>query len=91
MSNGTLLILSPEDPVARSKFPDFRMMTSTGLPAVQGNEAAREPTQWDMGFISPADAKKRWGDVGKDGGNRVVVVDGSTVSNLSVVILSSRV
>ncbi|THU97610.1 hypothetical protein K435DRAFT_965404 [Dendrothele bispora CBS 962.96] len=71
MSNGTLFLLSPEDPSIRTSFPEFRMMTSTGLRAEPGNEKDREPTESDMRFITPEDARKRWGE-------RVMVVDGST-------------
>ncbi|THV02700.1 hypothetical protein K435DRAFT_775344 [Dendrothele bispora CBS 962.96] len=71
MSNGTLFLVSPEEPSIRSSFPEFRMMTSTGLRAEPGNEKDREPTESDMRFITPEDARKRWGD-------RVMVVDGST-------------
>jgi len=77
MSNGTLLILS-SSPV--SEFPDIRYMTSTGLVAenTPENIAAREPTPWNMDFVTPEEALQRWGKVAT--GRRVWSVEGNTVS-----------
>lgn len=59
MSNGTMYIIS-DDP---SAWPSRRMMTSTGLTALNTPEniAAREPTQYDIDWISPEEAEERWG------------------------------
>ena len=42
----------------------MRLMTSTGLPANgdPGNEQAREPKGDELVFITPAEARKKWGD-----------------------------
>jgi hypothetical protein len=76
MANGTLLILS-SSPTA---FPDIRYMTSTGLAALNTPEniALREPTPWNMDFVSPEEAIQRWGD--RPGSRRVWSVEGNTVS-----------
>ncbi|KDQ21385.1 hypothetical protein BOTBODRAFT_150195 [Botryobasidium botryosum FD-172 SS1] len=70
MSNGTFFIVTDD----RSKFPDIRMITSTGLPAdsVPGNIEAREPTPENMDFLTPELARRRWED-------RVWVVEGTTL------------
>ncbi|KAF8599534.1 hypothetical protein BDV93DRAFT_449217, partial [Ceratobasidium sp. AG-I] len=59
MSNGTMYIIT-DDP---SAWPSRRMMTSTGLTALNTPEniAAREPTPYDIDWISPKDAEERWG------------------------------
>ncbi|KAG6849007.1 hypothetical protein H0H93_012053 [Arthromyces matolae] len=70
MANGTLYILSTD-----TTFPEIRMMTSTGLPAINvpGNMAAREPTSQDMDFITPEEAESRWGR------SAVASVEGNTL------------
>ena len=73
MSNGTLFIVADE--LQRSKFPEIRLMASHPLPAFNTPEniAAREPSIFDMSFITPEEAKTRWG-------NRILSVEGNTVS-----------
>lgn len=81
MSNGTLYILS-----SNRSFPEIRMMTSTALEAFNTPEniASREPTAQNMDFITPEEARKRWGgDIDRGEKNRVWSVEGNTVSNLS--------
>jgi hypothetical protein len=53
--------LCSDDP---SDYPEMRLMTSTGLPANgdPGNEAAREPKGDELMFITPGQARKKWGD-----------------------------
>ncbi|KAK7436697.1 hypothetical protein VKT23_018952 [Stygiomarasmius scandens] len=88
MSNGTLLLLtpdldSPEYHETMSRFPQFRMMTSTGLPAVPGNTEEREPTEKDMAFITSREARRKWGTFSTNQndlvGHRVMTVSGSTL------------
>lgn len=73
MSNGTLYLVAGESD--RSKFPEIRMMASHPLEAFNTPEniAAREPTIFDMAFITPEEAQTRWG-------NRILSVEGNTVS-----------
>jgi hypothetical protein len=73
MSNGTLFVVASESD--RSKFPEIRMMASHPLVAYNNPEniAAREPSDFDMTFITPEEAKTRWG-------NRILPVEGNTVS-----------
>ena len=73
MSNGTLFIVASESD--RSNFPDIMMMASHPLVAYNTPEsiAAREPSKFDMTFITPEEAKTRWGD-------RILPVEGNTVS-----------
>jgi hypothetical protein len=61
MSNIDLAYLHSDDP---SDYPEMRLMTSTGLPANgdPGNEAAREPKGDELMFITPGQARKKWGD-----------------------------
>ena len=82
MSNGTLFLLS-SDP-SSSQFPEIRLMTSTGLPAFNTPEniALREPTKQEMDFISPEEARRRWGGhVDHGDRNRIWTVEGNTVRN----------
>ncbi|KAL0952933.1 hypothetical protein HGRIS_007146 [Hohenbuehelia grisea] len=76
MSNGTLFIVTSK----RSSFPEVRMMTSTGLPA-DDNELEREPRPENMDFLTPEEAKQRWGADPKRGEkrNRVWSVEGNTL------------
>ncbi|KAG6902177.1 hypothetical protein C0995_003459 [Termitomyces sp. Mi166 len=76
MSNGTLYILSSEQ-----SFPEIRMVISTGLPAFNTPEniAAREPTSQDMDFITPEEARAKWGSKsGLGEHSRVLSVGGNT-------------
>ncbi|KAJ7903574.1 hypothetical protein B0H14DRAFT_2665448 [Mycena olivaceomarginata] len=57
MSSGSLLLVT-RDP---SQFPEHRMMTSTGLPGNLTNDAQRIPTPKEMAFVTPEEAKRRWG------------------------------
>ncbi|KAJ7756433.1 hypothetical protein DFH07DRAFT_820550 [Mycena maculata] len=76
MSRGALLLLTSDE----SKFPDFRLMTSTGLPGNLTNDAERIPTPRDMAFITPEEARAKWGADGSSGGrNRVLTVEGTTL------------
>lgn len=70
-------------------WPELRRMTSTGLSAVADpqSEMQREPTTRNMQFITPEEARRRWGDVlvkdstsGKERKeSRVWVVQGNTL------------
>ncbi|TFK33086.1 hypothetical protein BDQ12DRAFT_448647 [Crucibulum laeve] len=78
MSNGTLFVVTDDI----SQFPEIRMMTSTGLAAVNTPEniAAREPTKENMDFLTPEQAQTRWGgDVKKGEKNRVWSIEGNTL------------
>jgi hypothetical protein len=59
MSNGTMYIIT-DNP---SAWPKQRMMIDTGITALNTPEniAAREPTEYDLDWISPKDAETRWG------------------------------
>lgn len=59
MSNGTMYVIT-DDP---SGWPKRRMMIDTGITALNTPEniAAREPTEFDLDWISPKDAEARWG------------------------------
>ncbi|KIJ67844.1 hypothetical protein HYDPIDRAFT_83773 [Hydnomerulius pinastri MD-312] len=76
MANGTLLILSSSP---STEFPELRMMTSTGLAAenTPDNIALREPTPWNMDFVTPEEAIQRWGK--SVGSRRVWSVEGNTL------------
>lgn len=75
MFNGTLLIVSSSP----SSFPEIRYMTSTGLAAdvTPDNIAAREPTKWNMDFLSPEQAAQRWGTTAEN--RRIISVEGNTL------------
>lgn len=80
MSNGTLFIVSSHP---YTDFPDIKFMTSTGLPAenTPENIAARMPTAKDLDFITPSQARMKWGPVASQragGRNRVYSVQGNT-------------
>lgn len=78
MSNGTLYIISSQH---ASSFPDIQYITSTGLFAenTPENIAARMPTSKDMDFLTPAQARQRWGgSPDKRERNRVWSVAGNT-------------
>lgn len=83
MSNGTLFVVSSHP---YSDFPDIKFITSTGLPAenTPENIAARMPTSKDLDFITPAEARLRWGPPDNElqqgnARNRVYPVQGSTL------------
>ncbi|KAB5591852.1 hypothetical protein CTheo_4717 [Ceratobasidium theobromae] len=59
MSNGTLYLIT-ENP---SDWPQRRMIIDTGITALNTleNIAAREPTEYDLDWISPKEAEARWG------------------------------
>lgn len=84
MSNGTLFIVA--DDHERQRFPEIRLMTSTGLAAenTPENIAMREPTDKDMMIISPEEARNRWTSTPMNAKarhlNRVLTVEGNTVS-----------
>ncbi|KAJ7175930.1 hypothetical protein C8R46DRAFT_1080078 [Mycena filopes] len=75
MSAGTLYIVTDTP----SEYPKIRLMASNPLPAenTPQNIAMREPTAYTMSFLTPAQAKRRWGD--DFGKNRVSSVDGNSV------------
>jgi len=89
MSNGTLFIIA--DAKTRGRFPEIRLMTSTGLAAenTPENIAMREPTAENMAFVTPEEAQRRWG-ASAGGMNRVWTVEGNTVSeSYSILLLAS--
>ncbi|KAK0219115.1 hypothetical protein IW262DRAFT_1080213 [Armillaria fumosa] len=73
MSNGTLFLLS-----SNRSFPEFRLMTSPGIPADDTPEyfALSEPTSQHMNYITPPEAQQRWGGETQ---NRVWTVEGNTL------------
>ncbi|TFY81617.1 hypothetical protein EWM64_g2389 [Hericium alpestre] len=78
MSNGTLFIVTSHP----ESFPSIEMMTSTGLPAFNTPEsiAERTPTEKDMAFLTPAEARKLWiGEEALGEKNRVFKVEGRTL------------
>ena len=78
MSNGTLFVVSSKP---RSEFPELQYITSTGLGAENTTEniEARMPTSQDMDFISPEEAKNRWGS--ESSRNRIWSLSGNSVSS----------
>jgi len=83
MANGTLYVVSSRP---YSDFPDIQYITSTGLYAenTPENIAARMPTNKDISFITPEQARHRWGPSrsqaqSKTARNRVYNVRGSTI------------
>ena len=78
MSNGTLYLVADEP--QRSNFPELRMMASHPLMAFNTPEniAAREPSDFDIAFITPDEAQTRWGD-------RILSIEGNTVSQSSII------
>ncbi|KIM42075.1 hypothetical protein M413DRAFT_71332 [Hebeloma cylindrosporum] len=83
MSNGTIFIVADEN--SRKRFPEIRMITSTGLEAenTPENIAMREPTEENMRIITPQEAKARWVSIPSDRKanveNRVWSVEGNTL------------
>lgn len=78
MADGTLIIVTSNP----DSFPDIKFMTSTGLPAENTPEsiAERMPTSRDMSFITPEEARRRWGgEQSTREPNRIFPVDGTTV------------
>lgn len=55
-------MLTPSD--KRSDFPELRLLTSTGVGAVDepGNSEAREPKGDEIIFRTPEEAYELWGD-----------------------------
>lgn len=80
MSNGTFYLIV--NSTARKDWPDFRFITSTGLPGYNTPEniAAREPTAQDIAFITHDEAMARWGPSKIYSRNAVTTVHGNTVS-----------
>ena len=79
MSNGTLYIVTSN----RQLIPEIRMITSTGLIALNTPEniAAREPTEQEMQIIDLKSAMLRWGgNTAEDERHRISSVVGNTVS-----------
>ncbi|PSR81860.1 hypothetical protein PHLCEN_2v6232 [Hermanssonia centrifuga] len=80
MSNGTLYVVSSHP---YSDFPDINLMTSTGLAAenTPENIAARMPTSQELDFITPEEARTRWGPIPSQprSKNRVWNVQGNTL------------
>ncbi|KAF9038352.1 hypothetical protein BDZ89DRAFT_982421 [Hymenopellis radicata] len=77
MANGTLYILSSNE---SSHFPEIRKMISVSMKAEASPEniAAREPTEYQMTFITPDTARRRWG-LNNDTAVRVSTVSGNTL------------
>lgn len=82
MANGTLYVVSSHP---QSDYPDIKYITSTGLFAVDSPEniAARMPTRRELSFITPEQARLRWGPpraklASKGARNRVFSVQGNT-------------
>jgi len=92
MSNGTLFIVADEK--QQQSLPEVRLMASTPLEAINSPEniAAREPTQWTMGVITPKEAEERWmmTEQKEKTMNRVWTVEGNTVSILICFPLGTR-
>lgn len=88
MTNGTLFLVAEE--ADRKAFPEFRMMTSTGLAALNTPEniALREPLPENMQFITPKQAKERWTTT--ENVNRVWTVEGNTVRQLYLLMCQSN-
>ncbi|KAI0344519.1 hypothetical protein BDW22DRAFT_1354593 [Trametopsis cervina] len=82
MANGTLYVVTSRP---SSDFPDIQYITSTGLAAenTPENIAARMPTDKELSFITPEQAKRRWGPTSqaqaKGARNRVHNVRGNTI------------
>ena len=89
MANGTLFILTSNP----ESFPDIRFITSTGLPAFNTPEsiAERMPTARDLSFISPEEARRRWGTEHSAGElNQILPIDGSTVRAISLRVIPTH-
>lgn len=74
MSNKTMYILTDDE----TKWPPLNLLTSSGyqLKWSDADRKAREPTEWDISFITSEEAKRRWG-------NRIMPVKDWTVSTFS--------
>ncbi|KAG9043141.1 hypothetical protein FS837_009959 [Tulasnella sp. UAMH 9824] len=59
MANSTLYFLTDEP----KKWPKLNLFTSSAHPLkwTDADKKAREPSEWDIAFISPQEAKARWG------------------------------
>lgn len=78
-SNGNLYIVTSN----RQLIPEIRMITSTGLIALNTPEniAAREPTEKEMQIIDPKNAMLKWGgNTAENERHRISSVVGNTVS-----------
>ncbi|KAH9961257.1 hypothetical protein BC827DRAFT_1203501 [Russula dissimulans] len=78
MADGTLFIVTSNP----ESFPDAKLITSTGLPALNTPESITErmPTSRDMSVISPEEAKLRWGGEQSTGEpNKIFPIEGSTL------------
>lgn len=83
MAGGTLYVVSS---LPASAFPDILYITSTGLAATTSEEniAARLPTSKEISFITPEQARRRWGPTRaqsrtSNAKNRVFNVKGNTI------------
>jgi hypothetical protein len=89
MAEGTLFIVTSNP----EKFPDIKLVTSTGLPAWNTPEsiAERMPTSRDISIIFPEEARWRWGE---DRSNkepaRIFPILGSTVRLLTATKVVAR-
>ena len=93
MSNGTLFLNIPNSlytPLTNESygttkvdglFPEIRMMTSTGLMALNTPEniVQREPTEREMRFLTDLEAAEMLGEAGEE--KSVWTVDGNKVSS----------
>ena len=80
MADGTFYIVSSNP---SSQFPGIRFITSVPMKAYNTPEniAAREPTNREMDFLTPEEAKSIWGgDLARGEKNRIWSVEGNTVS-----------
>ncbi|KAF7312265.1 hypothetical protein MIND_00239500 [Mycena indigotica] len=76
MSKGALVLLTNSSP----SFPDIALMTSTGLPGNLTNDAERMPTERDMAFVTPQEARARWGGkLSRGERNRILTLEGTTL------------
>ncbi|KAG8918794.1 hypothetical protein FRC01_001647, partial [Tulasnella sp. 417] len=59
MANSTLYFLTDEP----NKWPKLNLFTSSAHPLkwTEADKKAREPSEWDIAFISPQEANARWG------------------------------
>jgi hypothetical protein len=81
MANGTFFVVTLSPP---SSFPESRFMISTGMRAenTPENKIARLPTDHELSYITPEEARRRWGEDGED----VRTVDGNTVGFSSTAV-----
>ncbi|EJT99474.1 hypothetical protein DACRYDRAFT_55663 [Dacryopinax primogenitus] len=79
-SNGTFFIVKDQDQggFGEGYWPERRLITSTGLPGLAGNEAEREPGLKEMEVIDIEEAKRIWEDRVFDVGGFSVLVNDPT-------------